>query len=84
MQPLNEAVSIMIVGMVTVMFILFSIVMIGNVIIKLTNKYIPEVVPVVKKNPDEPAANTRQAITAAVNLVTKGKGKVTSITKLKA
>jgi oxaloacetate decarboxylase (Na+ extruding) subunit gamma len=82
MQPLNEALSIMIVGMVTVIFILFSIVMIGNVIIKLTNKYIPDVHTVVKKGTDEPAANTRQAITAAINLLTKGRGKVTSITKI--
>ncbi|MDD3321991.1 MAG: OadG family protein [Paludibacter sp.] len=83
MQPLNEAVSIMIVGMITVFFILFAIVLIGNLIITLSNKYLPEEVAVVKiKKTNEPSNNTYAAIEKAIDLVTKGKGKVTNIKKI--
>jgi len=83
MQPMNEAVSIMIVGMMTVFFILFLIVFIGNSIIKLSNKYLPETVEVVKaKKRSEPSNNTYAAIEAAIDIVTKGRGKATSIKKI--
>lgn len=81
MQPLNEAVSIMIVGMIIVFFILFSIVFIGNMIIKLTNKYVPEVI-IQEKKKIEPLNNNYAAIEAAIELVTKGSGKATNIRKV--
>lgn len=81
MQPINEAVSIMLVGMITVFFILFLIVWIGNVIIRLSNKYLPEVIVVTKKK-IEPVDNTYAAIQAAIELVTKGQGKATNIKKV--
>jgi len=83
MELFNEAVSIMIVGMLTVFFILFLIVGIGNLIIKLSNKYLPEeVVPVKATNSSEPSNNTYAAIKAAIDIATKGKAQVTNITKL--
>lgn len=81
MQPINEAVSIMLVGMITVFFILFLIVWIGNVIIRLSNKYLPDVIVVTKKK-IEPVDNTYAAIQAAIELVTKGQGKATNIKKV--
>jgi len=81
MQPINEAISVMIVGMITVFFILFVIVFIGNLIIRLSNKYLPEEVVKLKKA-NVPSNNTHSAIVAAIDIVTKGRGKVTNITKL--
>lgn len=83
MEPINEATSIMFVGMITVFFILFLIVFIGNVIIRLSNRYLPEVEPLIKsKKQNEPSDNTYAAIAAAIDQVTGGRGKVTDIKKL--
>ena len=83
MQPLNEAFSIMAVGMITVIFILFLIILIGNLIIRFSNKYLPEELVAVKvKKTSGTSDNTFKAIEAAINLITKGKGKVTNIKKL--
>jgi oxaloacetate decarboxylase gamma subunit len=84
MHEFNEAVSIMLVGMITVMLILILIIVIGNTIIRFSNKYIPEekasgrnsnAVPV-------PPDSIYKAITLAINKATKGQGKVTSIKKI--
>ena len=83
MQPFNEALSIMIVGMITVIIILLLIVFIGNVIIKLSNKYLPEEIGETKgKKTGEPSNNIYAAIVAVIDIVTKGRGKVTNIKKL--
>ncbi len=83
MQPINEAVSIMVVGIITVFFILFVIVFIGNLLIRLLNKYLPEVVVEPKLTPtNNNSEKTHAAIAAAIDLVTKGKGKITNITKI--
>lgn len=81
MQPLDEAVSIMFVGMITVFLILFLIVLIGKVIISLSNKYLPDVVADATQ---ESASNKHSiaAIHAAIGLVTKGKGIVKNIQKI--
>lgn len=69
--------------MITVFFILLLIVVIGNVLIRLSNKYIPAEV-VKEKNPrtgtDTGAVYT--AIEKAIEQVTQGKGKVNSIKKI--
>jgi len=83
MQNLGEALSLMIVGMVTVFFILFLIVLIGNVIVRFSNKYLPEEKKVEKTNKQQPSSdNIYAAINAAINVVTNGKGKVTNIKKI--
>lgn len=83
MQPFNEALSLMLVGMITVFFILFSIVLLGNILIRLCNKYLPEEVLEIKtKKSQSPSNNTHAAIKAAISLATKGKGTVTNITKI--
>jgi oxaloacetate decarboxylase (Na+ extruding) subunit gamma len=83
MQAFNEALLLMFVGMITVFFILFLIVMIGDVIIRLSNRYLPD--ELVENKPTKPnatSANTYAAINAAIEIATKGKGKVTNIQKL--
>ena len=83
MNQMNEAITLMAVGMITVFFILFLIVFIGNLIIKLSNKYLPEeIIPVKLKKATEASSNTFAAITAAIEIATKGKGKITNIKKI--
>lgn len=83
MQPLNEALSIMAVGMITVFFILFLIILIGNLIIRLSNRYLPEEATVVKtKKVTASSDNKLKAIEAAIDVITKGRGKITNIKKL--
>ncbi|MDD2284585.1 MAG: OadG family protein [Paludibacter sp.] len=83
MQPLNEAILIMAVGMITVFFILFLIVLIGDLIIRLSNKYLPEEAVAVKaKKTGTSSDNTMKAIEAAIDVITNGRGKVTNIKKI--
>jgi oxaloacetate decarboxylase gamma subunit len=81
-----EALKLMITGMSTVFFILIMVVVLGNLIIRLTNKFAPVPLTVTElaspKNAGiEPAKLA--AIISAVEITTKGKGKVTSIEKMK-
>ena len=83
-QNLSNALAIMIVGMITVFLILWLVVLIGNALIRLTNKFWPES-EIAKKELKTASASsdgTVAAIVAAVDVVTKGKGKITKITKL--
>ncbi len=68
-------------GMGTVFFILIMVVLLGNVIIRITNKYAPVIeIKVVSENkPSEINPAKIAAIVSAVELVTGGKGKVSSI-----
>ncbi len=83
-QSLSNAFSILIVGMATVFLILWLVVVIGNLIIRITNKWAPE--PENKQkggNSNTPDSGDRvAAIVAAVEAITGGKGKVTKITKV--
>lgn len=82
-QNIGNALSVMIVGMVTVFFILWLVVIIGNVTIRLTNKFLPSVV-IDKKSKDSNLESDSKiaAIVAAVNIATNGKGHITKITKV--
>ena len=74
MENLNTALLLMVVGMTTVFAIL------------LVNKYAPEEVVPDKKGAQGPAAipgNILAAISAAVTVVTQGKGKVAKVEKVK-
>ena len=83
-QSLSNALAVMIVGMVTVFLILWLVVLIGNGLIRLTNKFWPESETAKKeiKTTAVSSDGTIAAIVAAVDVVTKGKGKITKITKL--
>ncbi len=82
-QSLNNAFAVMIVGMVTVFLILWLVVLIGNALIRLTNKFWPETVPLKKvvKTSVDSSDGTIAAIVAAVSVATNGKGNITKITK---
>jgi oxaloacetate decarboxylase gamma subunit len=82
-QVLSNAFSILIVGMVTVFLMLWVVVLIGNLLIWGTNKFATEELPVQKKeNPNLSSKGSIAALVAAVEVITKGKGRVSNITKL--
>jgi oxaloacetate decarboxylase gamma subunit len=79
---LSNAVSILVVGMITVLLILWMVVVVGNVLILLTNKFWP--LPEGKGTEGgnrTVTANKMAAIVAAVQMYTGGKGKITKIEK---
>ena len=86
MENIETAILLMVVGMATVFVILLIVIYLGKLLITLVNKYAPEeVAPAKQDTPRGPApipGNTLAAITAAVNVVTQGKGKVTKVEKL--
>lgn len=86
MENIETAILLMVVGMATVFVILLIVIYLGKLLITLVNKYAPEeVVPVRQEAPKGPVpvpGNILAAITAAVNVVTQGKGKVTKVEKL--
>lgn len=86
MENLNEALSLLLVGMITVLVILYLVVLIGNLVIRFTNRFIPEESIAVKKEiatgktvPTHPAKIA--AVIAAVEAVTGGKGRIEKIDK---
>lgn len=82
-QSLSNAFSVLIVGMVTVFFILWLVVTIGNLLIRITNRFEPVTLES-KKAPPPISSNNGSiaAIIAAVDTITNGNGKVTKITKV--
>ena len=86
MENLETAFLLMVVGMATVFVILLIVIYLGKLLISLVNKYAPEEVVSVKQTSSQAPVpipgNILAAITAAVNVVTQGKGKVTKGEKL--
>lgn len=86
MSNFEIALQLLGIGMITVFAILFLVVFIGNTIIKVVNRYMPEVEKTnTAKLQTTPslAIDSRKvsAIVAAVQSVTQGKGKVVKIEK---
>ena len=85
MENLNIALLLMIVGMATVFAILLIVIYLGKGLIALVNKYAPEEAALAKQAANASAAvpgNIMAAISAAVTVVTQGKGKVAKVEKL--
>lgn len=86
MENLETAFLLMVVGMASVFVILLIVIYLGKLLISLVNKYAPEEVVSVKQTSSQAPVpipgNILAAITAAVNVVTQGKGKVTKVEKL--
>ena len=86
MENLETAFLLMVVGMATVFVILLIVIYLGKLLISLVNKYAPEEVVSVKQTSSQAPVpipgNILAAITAAVTVVTQGKGKVTKVEKL--
>ncbi|MFV0267473.1 MAG: OadG family protein [Draconibacterium sp.] len=80
---MTDAIQLMLTGMGTVFFILIMVVVLGNVIIRGTNTF-----AVVSNQPGEPSTSggiepaKLAAIVSAVDVVTRGKGKVFSVEKI--
>jgi oxaloacetate decarboxylase gamma subunit len=88
LESMNEgfstALMLFAVGMITVFTILALIVILGNLLISLVNKYIPEAkIKAVVQRATQGAIDPRKmaAIVSVVDIVTEGQAKVTSITK---
>jgi len=85
MNEMGIALELLGVGMVTVFIILSLVVVIGNLIIRFVNKYITEDIKPESKISNHLVAeiNSKKlaAIVSAVNLVTKGTGRVTNVEK---
>jgi len=86
MEILNEALGLLVVGMVMVFIILWLVVVTGNLVISLTNRFIPE-----DKKPGEEGQGGKRihhkrlaAIVASVAVITHGKGTIDSIRKNKS
>jgi len=83
MENIETAILLMVVGMATVFVILLIVIYLGKFLITLVNKYAPEeVLPAKKETQKGIPGNILAAISAAVNVVTLGKGKVTKVEKL--
>ncbi len=89
-EPLNTALLVLVVGMLTVFTVLFLVVQTGRLLIYLVNTYgsAPRVIQ--KKQPrstsmpqPEFSSSKIAAIVTAVEIATQGKGSVTQITKVK-
>ncbi len=83
MGNIDEALSLLLIGMITVFIILGLVVVIGNLVIRLTNRFIP-----IATQSDEPEASGGKvhpkklaAIAAVVDIVTNGRGAVAHIDK---
>lgn len=72
------------IGMITVFSVLLLVVFVGSMIVKVVNRYMPEVQVVAQKRQVGSSinANTMAAIVAAVQSVTQGKGKVVKVEKV--
>ncbi|MDR0349275.1 MAG: OadG family protein [Tannerella sp.] len=88
MENLAYGLLLMLVGMVTVFIVLLIVIGLGKLLIHSVNKYAPEEIvkkavrPAVAGKVDSGIADpVVVAIVSAVNTVTQGKGKVTSIRK---
>lgn len=81
-----EALKLMLTGMSTVFIILILVVLLGNIIIQLTNKYAPSPLALTEnkrgKNP-EIDPKKMAAIVSAVQVTTQGRGVVSSIERMK-
>ena len=81
---MQNAITLMVVGMMTVFLILFLLVTFSKLLIRVVNRYIPE--PVKEKlsvltDQATLAPNKFAAIIAAVEAITKGKGRIQKIEK---
>lgn len=82
-EAISTALMLMGVGMITVFLVLFLVVVVGNGLTVFVNRYIPEPVQVeIKRSKPAIEAGKLAAISAAVEVFTEGRGKVTSIEKI--
>lgn len=83
MENINEAISLLIVGMIMVFFILFLVVLVGKVVIQLTNHYLPEVQKANDAGVALKVASPKQlaVLAAVVDTITQGEGSLDTVEK---
>ena len=77
-NELSQAFSLLGIGMITVFVVLALVVIIGNVLIRLVNRMTPPT-PISSVSESSISGSKIAAITAAVDIVTEGNGRVTQI-----
>ena len=85
MENLETALLLMVVGMTTVFAILLIVIYLGKGLTALVNRFAPEEVIAVRQMNNAPvpiSGNVLAAISAAVTVVTHGKGKVAKVEKV--
>lgn len=86
MSEMEIALELLGVGMVTVFIILALVVILGDLIIRFVNRFMPEMEKVMVSKNETPASeiNSKKmaAIVAAVSKITNGTGRVANIEKL--
>jgi oxaloacetate decarboxylase gamma subunit len=82
---ISTAITLMVVGMITVFLVLFLVYITGNILIRAINRWIPDTsipVPVNSGSPSsEIPSKTIAAITTAVEIVSDGKAQIINIEK---
>ncbi len=82
MENMNEALTLLVIGMVMVFVILFLVVGVGNLVIAITNRTISETTPAKGADRGQTIQPRKlAAIAAVVDVITRGKGRVDSIEK---
>jgi oxaloacetate decarboxylase gamma subunit len=81
-EEMSAGVTLLLIGMVTVGLVLALVVSMGNLLIRLVN-LLPEAESQVltRRATEEVPPNKIAAITAAINIFTQGKARITSIEK---
>lgn len=84
---IEQAVTLMIVGMITVFAVLGLVITLGNALIRFVNKYVPEEVAPVAPKAAAPAQaaiapDVMTAVELAVAKITGNKGKIEKIEKI--
>jgi len=85
-ENLNIALQLLLVGMVTVFFILTIVVGLGKLLITLVNKYAATTTVAVSKRQPKAAEFSKQklaVLSAVVETVTQGQGVIKSVKKIK-
>lgn len=85
MENLTEALSLMGIGLTTVMLVLLLIIGVGKLLIYLVSKYIPEEQPaavVAPKSNNAVDTNVANAINLAISKLTNGKMKAEKIERI--
>lgn len=83
MENLNEALGLLVIGMIMVIIVLWLVVGLGNLVINFTNRFIPDEENHGGANKPERQIHSKKmaAIVAAVDMITHGRGKVDSVQK---
>ena len=86
MENINDSLQLLVIGMITVFFILLIVINLGKLLVFLVNKFAPEesekAKSAAKVAPVAVDQTTKAIIDAAVSQITGGKGQVKSIKKI--